>query len=180
MKKIRMKWIRVLTFVVMISLTIGTFTTISALGDLSKKLKPSNLFTVVSGFTLQSNQDVPDYMRYGAVYKNGSVYKIDKNSSDDFLADWETNGVKVTTTVTNKTRHTSHAPPSFYLIALDYSARCLHLVYSHAWQCCIRVEPRVLDSPLADHCWHWMFRIGTCRPLGIKGHLLLISLLLFT
>ena len=102
MKKRRIKWIRVLTFAVMIALTLGTFTTISALNDLSRMLKPSDLFTTVSGFTLQSNQDVPDYMRYGAVSKNGSVYKIDENSSDDFLADWETNGVKVTTTVTNK------------------------------------------------------------------------------
>lgn len=102
MEKRRIKWIGVLAFVLMIALSIGTFTTISAFSGFSGELTPSDLFTVVSGFTLQSNQEVPDYMRYGAVYKNGSVYKIDKNSTDDFLADWETNGVKVTTTVTNK------------------------------------------------------------------------------
>lgn len=102
MNKGRKKWIKALTFAIMITLSAGAFATISALNSLSHGLKPSDLFTVASGFTLQSNQDVPDYMRYGAVYKNGSVYKIDENSADDFLADWETNGVKVTTTVTNK------------------------------------------------------------------------------
>ena len=102
MKNKRTIWIRVLTLVLMIALTQGTLVTISALNNSNQKVKPSDLFTAVSGFTLQSNQDIPDYMRYGAVSKNGSVYKIDKNSSDDFLADWETNGVKVTTTVTNK------------------------------------------------------------------------------
>ena len=102
----KIKWIRALTFVCASIFATGTLVTTGALAELAQKssnqLAPSDLFTKTSGFTLQSNQDTPNYMRYGAVSKNGSVYRIDENSKEDYLEDWETNGVMVTTTVTNK------------------------------------------------------------------------------
>lgn len=104
MKKI--KWIKALTCICASMFATGTLVTVGAFADWgersSNQFTPSDLFTQTSGFTLQANQDIPDYMRYGAVSKNGSVYTIDKNSKEDYLEDWETNGVKVTTTATNK------------------------------------------------------------------------------
>ena len=65
----------------------------------------AQLWREVEGVTVEGNVDVPDYMKYGAFtnYQNSSVvYTVDENSNEDYLEDWEGNGVKITANAENK------------------------------------------------------------------------------
>lgn len=67
-------------------------------------VSPDGLFEATSGFTVQANTDVPDYMKYGTFYdsKTATYQTVDENSEEDYLEDWETNGVLLTSTAANK------------------------------------------------------------------------------
>ena len=65
----------------------------------------AELWQEIENVTVEGNVDVPDYMKYGAFtnYQNTSViYTVDENSDEDYLEDWERNGVKITATAENK------------------------------------------------------------------------------
>lgn len=65
---------------------------------------PSKLWADVSGFKVEENVDVPDYMKYGKVLNSPSVEEIlvTADSQEDYLMDWEKNGVKLTSETANK------------------------------------------------------------------------------
>ena len=72
--------------------------------DTSAMDSPAKLWSEVSGFSVEENVDVPDYMKYGKVLNSPSVEEIlvTAESEEDYLEDWEKNGVKLTSETANK------------------------------------------------------------------------------
>ena len=69
------------------------------------------LWEETSGFTVTKNVDVPDYMKYGAFvhYSDTTkLYTVDENSQEDYMEDWEKNGVQLTSSVPGKKMYYSN------------------------------------------------------------------------
>ena len=65
---------------------------------------PADLWVANSAFVVEENVEVPDYMKYGKIlqYPSTEIMHITPESEEDYLEDWETNGVKLTSSVANK------------------------------------------------------------------------------
>ena len=75
--------------------TLTVFSVFAQSGAKSAAVSPAALWQQTSGFEVTANVDVPDTMKYGAVNNGGSIEWIDENSREDYLEDWEKNGVKI-------------------------------------------------------------------------------------
>ena len=82
--------------------TLTAFSVFAQSGAKSAAVSPASLWQQTTGFEVTANVDVPDTMKYGAVNNGGSIEWIDENSREDYLEDWEKNGVKITSTAPNK------------------------------------------------------------------------------
>lgn len=89
---------------VSLGLTANSFAENAPRLDTSAMDSPSKLWSEVSGFSVEENVDVPDYMKYGKVLNSPSVEEIlvTAESEEDYLEDWEKNGVKLTSETANK------------------------------------------------------------------------------
>ena len=88
-----------------INIIAGAFSAMAEDNVKSSNIPSEGLWDVTSGFTIEKNVDVPDYMKYGSFvhYSNiNKIYTVDENSEDDYLEDWETNGVRITSKIPEK------------------------------------------------------------------------------
>lgn len=70
-----------------------------------KTLNAAQLWEEVENVRVEGNTEIPDYMKYGSFtnYQDPKiVYTVNESSKEDYLEDWERNGVKITATAENK------------------------------------------------------------------------------